>query len=141
MEAAQQILSQFIADGVLFTVELKDGTTRAFNAEGNPLAPGLPLVLLIDERTLSASETSALTIRDHNRGAIFGTTSGGKGTIQETIPLNQEHLLHLTIGKWLSPTGIWIDGVGVVPDLEGKDNPATANDELVQAALQYLTSN
>lgn len=135
MEAAQQILSHFISEGTLFSVELKRGAPRTFEAEGESLASDIPLLVLIDERSLSAAETSALTIRDHGRGTILGSKSGGKGTIQDTIALDEEHLLHVTIGKWYSPSEAWIDGLGVVPDVEAIDDPATVEDEVLQAAL------
>ena len=143
MVAAQAILSHFIAEGTLFTVELKNGSQRLFEAAGDPLGGDLPLVLLIDERTLSASETSVLAIREHDRGTIIGVTSGGKGTIQDTISLDEDHLIHVTIGKWLSPNGKWIGagGSGIDPDIEAVDLIETTEDESLQMALRELSSD
>lgn len=141
MEIAQKILSNFIPEGELFTVELKNGSQRSFKSLGESLASEVRLVLLIDERTLSASEASALAIRDHKRGIIIGVTSGGKGTVQETAPLDDEHLLHYSIGKWLSSTGLWIDEIGVSPDIIIEDNVFTDIDEPLQAAIDHLLTN
>lgn len=138
MNAAQQILSHFIAEGLLFKVELKGGEQRLFESQDDLLAPDLPLIVLIDGRSLSAAETSALAIRDRARGLVIGTTSGGKGTIQDTVPLDNDHLLHLTIGKWISAADEWIDGVGITPDIEVEDHPETVEDEVLQAAIEQL---
>ncbi len=138
MEAAQSILSYFVAEGLLFTAELKGGRVQEFVSNGDGRAADIPLVLLVGEHTFSAAETSAASIQDRQRGTLIGGTTFGKGTIQNTVPLVGGSALQYTIAKWLSPNGTWYDGLGVSPDIAVTDDPATPEDEVLQFALEYL---
>jgi carboxyl-terminal processing protease len=138
MEAAQNILSCFINDGLLFTAELKAGKQKQFFAEGEAIAADIPLVVLVGERTYSAAETSAATIKDTARGTVIGGTTYGKGTIQATYPLGEGDLLQMTIAKWLSPTGQSYDGRGVTPEITVSDDESTEEDEVLRFAVDYL---
>jgi carboxyl-terminal processing protease len=141
MLASQEILSYFIADGLLFMAELKGGERQQFMANGDGIATDLPLVVLIGERTYSAAESSAVAIRDSQRGTLIGETSYGKGTIQKTEPLIEECLLQMTIAKWLSPSGQWYEGRGVEPDFVVSDDESTKEDEVLQFAVDYIKQN
>jgi carboxyl-terminal processing protease len=141
MLAAQEILSYFIADGLLFEAELKGGEQQQFMATGDSLATDVPLVVLIGERTYSSAETAAVAIRDRQRGALVGETSYGKGTIQNTEPLIEECLLQMTIARWLSPLGQWYEGRGVEPDFVVSDDESTEQDEVLQFAVDYIEQN
>jgi carboxyl-terminal processing protease len=138
MEAAQTILSFFIGDGLLFSVEGKDGKQTDFPAKGNPLASKIPLVVLVGARTYSAAEASASAIQERKRGIVMGAVTFGKGTVQATVPLVDNCLLQFTIAKWLSPSGKWYEKIGVTPDIAVNDGPATAQDEVLEAAMNYL---
>ncbi len=138
MEAAESILSYFIEDGLLFTAELKGGRAREFVSDGDGRAADIPLAVLVGEHTFSAAETSAASIQDRERGVLIGGATFGKGTIQNTAPLVGGGALQYTIAKWLSPNGVWYDGIGVSPDIAATDDPATPEDEVLQAALEYL---
>jgi len=138
MLASQEILSYFIADGLLFMAELKGGERQQFMANGAGIATDLPLVVLIGERTYSAAESSAVAIRDRQRGALIGETTYGKGTIQKTEPLIEQCLLQMTVAKWLSPSGQWYEGRGVEPDFVVRDDESTAEDEVLQFAVDYI---
>ncbi len=107
MQAAQDILSYFIKDGLLFTAQLTHERTIQFLAKGSAIAGDIPLVVLIDKTSYSAAETSAAAIAETGRGKTIGTSSFGKGVIQATIPLQDNTLLQMTIAKWLSPSGQW----------------------------------
>lgn len=141
MLAAQEMLSFFIDEGLLFTAELTQGRTVQFQAKGNPLASDIPLVVLMDQSTYSAAETCASTIAESGRGMTIGGTSYGKGVIQATIPLPEDVLLQITIARWKSYNGEWYQGSGVAPLMEAADNPATETDELLEAAIQYLSEH
>jgi carboxyl-terminal processing protease len=116
MQAAQDILSYLIEDGLLFSADLKGNKAREFRAEGEALAADIPLVVLDGERTYSAAETGAGTIAETGRGTVIGGTTYGEGTIQATYPLGDGALLQMTIVKWLSPHGEWYRGRGVTFD-------------------------
>jgi carboxyl-terminal processing protease len=138
MEAAQEILSYFIEDGLLFSAELTHDRTVEFRAKGDAMAADIPLVVLMDQTTYSAAETSAAAIAETGRGRTIGSRSYGKGVIQATVPLMDDTLLQLTIAKWLSPHGEWYQERGVAPQIEASDDPATPTDEVLQTAVDLL---
>jgi len=138
MQAAQQILSYFIEDGLLFTAELTGGRSMAFEAKGGALAPDLPLVVLVDHTTYSAAETSAAAIAKTGRGKTVGQTTYGKGVIQATMPLPGDTMLQMTVARWLAPDGAWYHEAGVPPMITAQDDPATEADEVLEKALHTL---
>jgi carboxyl-terminal processing protease len=138
MEAAQEILSYFIEDDLLFSAELTHDRTVEFRAKGDAMAADIPLVVLMDQTTYSAAETSAAAIAETGRGRTIGSRSYGKGVIQATVPLIDDTLLQLTIAKWLSPHGEWYQERGVAPQIEASDDPATPTDEVLQTAVDLL---
>jgi carboxyl-terminal processing protease len=138
MQAAKDILSYFIQDGLLFTAELTRGRIVEFRATGNAIAAELPLVVLMDKTSYSAAETCAAAIAETGRGKTIGSNSFGKGVIQATVPLKDDTLLQMTIAKWRSPGGEWYQERGVPPQIEASDDPATEIDELIQSAVKIL---
>ncbi len=138
MEAAQEILSYFIDEGVLFVVELKDGEKRPFSANGNALAADIPLVVLVGERTYSSAETSAISVMENERGILIGSTTYGKGTVQETVPLLDDSMLQYTVAHWLSPSGEWVEKKGITPQIYVEDDPETETDEVLAEAIRYI---
>jgi carboxyl-terminal processing protease len=138
MEATQDILSYFIQDGLLFTVELEGGEQKQFVASGEGMATDIPLVVLVGERTYSAAEAAAAAIAERERGAIIGSQTYGKGTVQATIPLIQDCMLQMTVARWLSPTGQWYEGRGVTPDISATDDEGAEEDLVLQLAIDYI---
>jgi carboxyl-terminal processing protease len=139
MLAAQEILSFFIKDGLLFSAELTHERKVAFYTKGKVLAGDLPMMVLIDHTTYSAAETSAAAISARGRGQTVGSTTYGKGVIQATITLPEGALLQMTVARWYSPDGEWYHHRGVPPQVEAPDNPATAEDETLQKAIELLS--
>jgi carboxyl-terminal processing protease len=139
MQAAQDILSLFIDDGLLFSAELTNQRKVQFLSKGDSIAADIPLAVLMDKTTYSAAETSAACIADRDRGKLIGSTSYGKGVIQATIPLKGGAMLQMTIAKWYSPSGAWYHERGVPAQIEAVDDPTTEVDELLQAAVETLT--
>lgn len=140
MTVAQDVLSNFIEDGPLFEVTLKGGETRLFSTVGDAAATAVPLYVLVNEFTYSAAETVASTIQETGRGTTIGTTTYGKGTIQNSMPLKGDYLFEYTIGYWHTPKGVSYQGVGFAPAISAPDDPATAVDETIEAALAQITS-
>ncbi len=138
MQAAQDILSFFIKDGLLFSAELTQDRSVQFLAKGNPIAADLPLVVLMDQTTYSAAETCAAAISESGRGKTVGSSSFGKGLIQATVFLSDDTLLQMTIARWLSPNGEWYQERGVPAQIEANDDPATEADELLQIATELF---
>lgn len=136
MQAAQDILSLFIEDGLLFTAQLTHEREVAFYAEGQALAAEIPLVVLIDGSSYSAAETAAATIAETGRGVTVGSPTYGKGLIQATIPLADGSMLQLTIARWVSPSGEWYHQRGVPPQVTVVDDPATEVDEVLARGVE-----
>lgn len=77
----------------------------------------IPLVVLVNQASASASEIVAGAVQDNNRGVVIGTQTYGKGTVQELIPFSDNSTLRLTVSKWLTPSGTDIDKEGIKPDI------------------------
>jgi carboxyl-terminal processing protease len=138
IQATETILNNFIREGVFYQAEFKDGQRQMFSANGSAKVVDLPLVVLVNEKTNSAGEIAAAALADNQRAVLIGTPTEGKGTIQDTIALDEQYLLRITIAKWLPPSGVWIQGKGVTPTIEVTDDPATERDEVLDFAIQYI---
>jgi carboxyl-terminal processing protease len=99
--------------------EYGDGSRDSFEAVKGGLATDIPLVVLINEGSASASEIVAGAIQDYERGTLVGMVSFGKGSVQNWIPLvDDQGLVRVTIARWLTPKGRTIHELGVEPDIE-----------------------
>src|SRR3954463_5310720 len=87
------------------SVRGRAGFQEVLNATDNPIAPQIPLIVLTDGRTASASEIVAGALQDHDRAVIVGTTSFGKGLVQTVYPLDGGYALKMTTAKWYTPSG------------------------------------
>lgn len=118
-DAAVEITSQFIGDGVIMYQEYQDGRRDTFNAVKGGLATDIPLVVLVNEGSASGSEIVAGAIQDYERGTLVGMVTFGKGSVQNWIPLvDDQGLVRVTIARWLTPNERTIHELGVQPDIE-----------------------
>jgi len=109
----------FLEQGIIVSVRgRREGSERVFEAESGDMAHGLPLVVLINPGSASASEIVAAALQDHGRAVIMGQQSFGKGSVQTITPLPQEGALRLTTQLYYSPTGHAIQARGITPDIE-----------------------
>ena len=117
LNTAIEVVSQFIPDGVVMYEEYGDGTRDTYEAMRGGLATEIPLVVLVNEGTASASEITAGAIQDYERGKLVGVTTFGKGSVQSWIPLrNDAGAVRVTIARWLTPKERLIHKVGLEPD-------------------------
>lgn len=98
------------------------------------------VTVLINKGSASASEIVAGALRDNKRAVLVGETSFGKGTIQQATDLGNGAGLHITIAKWLTPNGTWVNGSGLAPDMEVKldDKDPSRDTQLEKAILQLI---
>lgn len=136
-----EITSEFIDDGLVLIEESKDGSQTQHAAITGGMAREIPLVVLIDERTASASEIMAGAIQDHQRGTLMGETTFGKGSVQVAHTLSDGSSLRVTIRHWLTPNGREINGVGLTPDIEvelTETDREEGRDPQLEQAVEYL---
>jgi carboxyl-terminal processing protease len=144
-DAAIEVASEFIGDGVIMYEEYGDGTRKAYNAKEGGLGTQIPMVVLVNEGTASASEIVAGAIQDRQRGKLVGVKSFGKGSVQTVQSLvDEQGQVRVTIARWLTPNGRQINKIGLTPEIEvqiSEDDIQNAIDSQLQAAIQALINN
>jgi len=142
LTTAVEVASQFIPQGTVLTERFGDGRQQVYEAERGGLATEVPLVVLINAGTASASEIVAGAIQDHGRGELVGETSFGKGSVQNWVPLDADQgAVRVTIARWYTPNDRLIHGVGLEPDyvVASAEAPAVeGNDPQLDKAVELL---
>ena len=143
LETGIDVASEFIGDGIIMYEEYGDGRRTTYEARPGGEATDIPLVVLINEGSASASEIVAGAIQDRDRGQLVGVTSYGKGSVQVFTPLvNDEGAVRVTIARWLTPNGKTINDIGLEPDVavELTDQDAAAGrDTQLDKAVELLS--
>jgi carboxyl-terminal processing protease len=119
LQTSVEVTSQFLGEGVVLHEQYGDGTRDTYTAIPGGLATdaSIPMIVLINEGSASASEIVAGALQDTGRAKLVGTVSYGKGSVQNWIPLNGENgAVRITIAKWLTPNENTIHQVGLTPD-------------------------
>ncbi len=122
LSQAIKISDMFLDSGEIVSTRGRDKTDiKIFNAKKGDMIDGLPLIVLINKGSASASEIVSGALKDHKRAIILGETSFGKGSVQSIIPLTNRGALRLTTAKYYLPSGSSISEVGVSPDITVKE--------------------
>jgi len=118
LQTAVEVVSQFVSKGVVLIEKSGDGKQTNYDVIPGGLATNIPMVVLINEGSASASEITAGALQDYGRAKLVGVVSYGKGSVQNWIPLsNDEGAVRVTIAKWFTPKDRTIDGKGLTPDV------------------------
>ena len=117
LDGAIDITSLFVSKGTVVTVARRKGVEESIVVRGRTIAPDLPVVILQNEATASASEIVSGALQDHGRAKVVGTKSFGKGTVQEVIDLDGGASMRITVARWLTPNGKDLSKEGVSPDI------------------------
>ena len=134
ISAADDVITQFVASGETFELRNRSGTVDRHMVGTKHAAPALPLVVLVDANSASASEIVAGSLQVHHRAKLVGTTTFGKGSVQQDFPLADGADIHLTVQRWYLPNGQTIDHKGLTPDVPVTlANPADMYDVSVPA--------
>ncbi len=145
LDGAVDIASEFINKGKVVSVKKRNpNNDEVIYVSGKARVANIPLAVLINKGSASASEIVAGAIQDYNRGKIIGETSFGKGTVQEVENLIDGSSLRVTIAKWYTPNNNNISEVGITPDIEIErtiENIEADEDPQLDAALNYLKNN
>ncbi len=134
------VADQFLPEGIVMTERFGDGRETIYRSTNEGAAETVPLVVLVDEGSASASELLAGALRDRGRATVVGETTFGKGTVQSVHQLSNGGGLRITIARWLTPDGFWVHEQGLEPDviipyegiIDAEDDPQ------LQAAVDVL---
>jgi carboxyl-terminal processing protease len=142
LTAAVDVADNFLTDGAILYQVTKDEGEKEYLATNNTLVPDLPLVVLINGGTASASEIVAGALQDRERAALIGESqSYGKGSVQLVYDLSDGSSVHVTSARWYTPNRNQIDQQGLTPDVlvavtqEAIDN---GRDEVLNRAIEFL---
>lgn len=144
LNVAVSVASQFLKEGQTVLIQKdKNGRAQTLRATSGGLAQEIPMVLLIDGGSASASEILAGALRDYKRATIIGTKSYGKGSVQNVNQLSDRSELRVTTAHFFSPNDLEIHEVGILPDIEVKitdDDVAKKLDPQLDKAIEVLKS-
>lgn len=145
LQAAVEVVDTFIDEGLIVYTEgrIKESASQ-YIAKSEPAANDLPLVVLINGGSASASEIVAGALQDHKRAIILGTKSFGKGSVQTVVPLSVTHGMKLTTARYFTPNGRSIQAQGISPDIyveRGKFTRAAVKGQVSEADLHRHLEN
>jgi carboxyl-terminal processing protease len=118
LDQAESVSDSFLDRGEIVSTRTRySEETKRTTAKKGDLADGMPLVVLINDGSASASEIVAGALQDHGRAIILGTKSFGKGSVQTIIPMQDNSAMRLTTARYYTPSGRSIQGTGIEPDI------------------------
>jgi carboxyl-terminal processing protease len=141
LDAAIDVADHFVTDGPLLYQRSKDEGEREYEANAETIAPDMPLVVLVNGGSASASEILAGALQDRGRAVLIGQQTFGKGSVQLVYDLSDGSSVHVTSARWFTPDRHQIDQQGLTPDFvveitqEAIDN---GRDEILNRAITYL---
>ena len=144
LDQAIDVADLFLGDKLVAVERFSDGREREFNARAGDVAEDVPLVVLVNNGSASASEIVAGAIQDHKRAVLIGSPTFGKGSVQRPFTLSDGSELRVTVALWFTPDGQRIQGEGLKPDIEV---PWTVDEQLedpdddpqLERAIEYLS--
>ncbi len=138
LDQAISVADAFLDHGeIVSTRSRKTEDSRRYSATPGDISNGLPIVVLINEGSASASEIVAGALKDQKRAVILGTKSFGKGSVQTVIPIEGHGAIRLTTARYYTPSGVSIQAKGITPDIQVEQ----AKLELVKSNLNFSEAN
>ncbi|GAB4469522.1 MAG: S41 family peptidase [Anaerolineae bacterium] len=145
LNQAIDVADLFLDRGIVLIQRDVDGNYIEYTSRSGDLAEDIPLVVLVDQNSASASEIVAGAIRDRERGTLIGVTTFGKGSVQTLYDLSDGSILRLTTANWYTPNDLSISEAGIEPDIvvepqspEEIEQGAPRVDTQLEAAIEYL---
>ncbi len=146
LNEAVNVASIFIPDGTVVSTDGRSQPRQVYMAQGNAIAPRIPMVVLVDRDTASAAEIVTGALKDRGRATVVGTHTYGKGVFQEILPLSNGGALDITVGEYFTPNGQNLggggvrEGGGIQPNVYALDNPHAAGDQALTVAEQTVAA-
>jgi len=152
LNEAINVASIFLADGTIVSTRGRNQPSQVYVAQGNALAPTMPLVVLVDRDTASSAEIVTASLKDRDRALVVGTHTYGKGVFQELMPLSNGGALDMTVGEYFTPNGQNLggrgvvqrrtvtEGVGIPPNVYAYQNPKSSVDHQLQVAERTVAA-
>jgi len=146
LNEAVLVASIFIPDGTIVSTDGRTRPRQVYSAVGDAIPTSIPMVVLVNRDTASASEIVTAALQDHHRATVVGTHTFGKGVFQEIQPLSNGGALDITVGEYFTPNGRNLGGggvrrgAGVTPDVYAADNLNGTRDTALDVALRVLAS-
>ena len=137
VDSAVDTLRQILPEGLVVYMQTKDGTKTEYSCDGEtPI--DIPMVVLVNEYSASASEIFAGAVHDYGVGTLVGTTTYGKGIVQKTFPFTDGSAVKMTIAYYYTPSGTCIHGEGIEPDVKVELPQDAQSDLQLEKALEVL---
>jgi carboxyl-terminal processing protease len=132
----------FLKDGIVLYERNQGGVEQVFESDDGDIAEQVPLVVLVNSGSASASEIVAGAIQDQGRGMLIGENTFGKGSVQQTHVLSDGSELRVTIARWYTPDNLSIDDHGITPDINvsALSDFSVDSDIQLQRAIEYILS-
>lgn len=139
MSEAIVVADTFLSSGMIAYTKMRDaGSELKYMADPKQYIEGIPLVVLVNEGTAAASEIVSGALKAHQRAILIGKNTYGSGSIQTIIPLGNGSALKLTTARWVTPSGNFIHGNGIKPDISVGESTNTNKDDQLERALRYF---
>ncbi len=141
LDIAIEVASQFMQDRVVLYEQHKEGPENTYSTKNGGVALDIPMVVLVNGGTASASEIVAGALQDNERAIVIGERTFGKGSVQYVRDLSDGSSLHVTVAHWLTPDHHQINGNGLSPDIEVSlpaEEQDSDQDTQLNQALDYL---
>jgi carboxyl-terminal processing protease len=140
LDQALKVSDLFLSDGVILTQRWQDGSEQVFRANEGDLGEDIPLVVLVDRGSASASEIVAGALQDHGRAILIGEKTFGKGVVQTVHTLSDGSQLIVTSAQWFTPNNQPIHGTGLTPDIEVPypEELEEGEDPQLERAIEYF---
>ena len=141
LDSSVEMVSEFLKEGAVVEIRQNKVAPEFLQVNGKARFAEIPLVVLVNKGSASASEIVAGALQDHQRARIIGEKTFGKGTVQEVVRLSDGSSMRVTVAKWFTPKGRAINHDGIVPDEvveQTKEDYEKERDPQLDAAVKYL---
>jgi carboxyl-terminal processing protease len=143
LDSAVTVASQFLKEGIVLYALDSNGNKETWDVKPGGLATDVPLVVLVNSNTASASEVVAGALQDYGRAPLIGNQTFGKGTVNHFRQLSDGSAIYISIGHWYTPNGRQIEGNGLTPDIvvsRTEQDVQQGKDPQLDRAIEYIQS-